>query len=65
MSSRFPCVFVIATVLTGILSACEQQPVQVFMPPDGDAAKGRQVFIEYGCHNCHSIPDVDFPERTS
>jgi cytochrome c2 len=53
-------------VLLGTLTACErEQPVEVFVPPSGDAAAGKQVFIKYQCYNCHTIPDIDFPERAT
>lgn len=45
------------------LAACQdEQPVQVFMPPEGDAVRGRQVFIDFMCHSCHTIPDVTLPD---
>lgn len=54
----------VALTLAGaaVLAACvDEQPVEVFMPPEGDAVRGRQVFIDFNCHTCHTIPDVELP----
>lgn len=47
-----------------MLSACssESQPVKGFVLPEGDIAQGKQVFIDYNCHGCHTIPDIEFPK---
>lgn len=47
------------------LGACSDQakPVQGFVLPPGDIEAGQQVFIAYRCFSCHSIPDVELPER--
>jgi cytochrome c len=42
------------------LSACQRETV---IPPeqqipDGDAERGRQAFVDYGCTACHVIPGV-------
>lgn len=46
------------------IPACtdEGRPVKGFVLPQGDIAQGEQVFVDFNCHGCHSIPDVDFPE---
>lgn len=51
-------------VLLLMLSACspESQPVKGFVLPEGDVAQGKQVFIDYNCHGCHTIPDIEFPK---
>lgn len=51
-------------ILLFMLSACDRdsQPVKGFVLPKGDIAQGKQVFIDYHCHGCHSIPDLEFPE---
>jgi len=55
-----------AAVILGTLAACDrEQPVEVFVPPYGDAESGKQVFIKYQCYNCHSIPDVELPESVA
>jgi mono/diheme cytochrome c family protein len=48
------------------LSACtgESKPVKGFVLPKGDMVRGEQVFVEYNCYHCHSIPGVEFPKRT-
>lgn len=45
------------------VSACSEEgrPVKGFVLPKGDVAQGEQVFIDFNCHVCHTIPDVDFP----
>ncbi len=55
-------VFLVLTVLG--VSACSQKdrPVRGFVLPQGDIAQGEQVFVDFGCHGCHSVPDVEFPD---
>jgi copper resistance protein D len=33
----------------------------MFAPPDGDAAKGREVFTRLECHTCHAVAGEKFP----
>jgi len=33
-----------------------------FSPPAGDAAAGRQAFVELGCHGCHAVQGESFPK---
>jgi len=57
-----------AIVLIGLgLSACDEKntPVRGFVLPPGDSAAGKQVFIDHGCYQCHTLPQVDLPERVS
>ena len=58
------CRSVFALFLVLILSACsgESKPVKGFVLPEGDIAQGEQVFIDYNCHSCHTIPGKKFPE---
>ncbi len=52
----------VMAVLAGLLAGCDrEQPVEVFLPPEGDALRGRQVFLEQGCQGCHTIPGVELP----
>jgi len=45
-----------------IASACTKEPpVRGFMMPDGDIAQGEQVFLDFNCHGCHTIPEMEFP----
>jgi len=48
-----------------LLGACteQQQPVRGFVLPPGDIEAGQQVFVAYRCYSCHTIPDVELPER--
>jgi len=47
------------------LTACDEQnmPVRGFVLPPGDSAAGKQVFIDHGCYQCHTLPNVDLPQR--
>ena len=53
----------LAALLLLLLSACsdDSKPVKGFVLPDGDIARGKQVFIDYNCHACHTIPGIEFP----
>jgi len=55
---------IFAAMLLLMLYACssESEPVKGFVLPKGDIATGKQVFIKYNCHACHTIPDMEFPE---
>ena len=46
------------------LTACsgEGRPVKGFVMPAGDVAQGEQVFVDFNCHACHTIPGLEFPE---
>jgi hypothetical protein len=46
------------------LSSCtgDAKPVKGFVLPEGDIAKGKQVFVDFKCHGCHTIPEMEFPE---
>lgn len=55
----------VALVLFSLcLTACtgEQKPVKGFVLPEGDIAKGEQLFVKFNCHQCHTIPGKTFPE---
>lgn len=46
------------------LAACQrEEPVKGFVLPAGNADRGMEVFVEFNCHHCHSIPDVVLPDR--
>lgn len=49
------------------LSACDEQnrPVRGFVLPPGDSDAGKQVFIDHGCYQCHTLLQVELPERAS
>ena len=54
-------IFIIAVSI--ILSACsgESKPVKGFVLPEGDVAQGQQVFLDFNCHGCHAIPELELP----
>lgn len=47
-----------------VLSACygDNKPVKGFVLPAGDVAQGEQVFVDFNCHACHTIPGIEFPD---
>ena len=53
-----------ALVALMALSACsgDGKPVKGFVLPKGDVPQGEQVFVDFNCHACHTIPGVEFPE---
>ena len=53
-----------AVVVLLALTACsgEDKPVKGFVMPAGDVAQGEQVFVDFNCHACHTIPGMEFPE---
>ncbi len=53
----------LAIVLMALPGCTENgKPVRGFVLPEGDVAQGEQVFVDFNCHSCHTIPDVEFPE---
>ena len=53
----------IAIILYALLACTENgKPVRGFVLPEGDLAQGEQVFIDFNCQSCHTIPGIDFPE---
>ncbi len=64
MNLKFSPTLALMPLLAATLAACQQeQPAQVYLPPSGDAERGKQAFVEYKCYNCHSIPGVELPQR--
>ena len=56
--------FITFAILASVaLFACSEEgrPVKGFVLPAGDSAQGEQVFVDFKCHGCHTIPDVEFP----
>lgn len=53
----------ITTIALLALSACsgDAKPVKGFVLPPGDIAQGEQVFVDFNCHGCHTIPEMTFP----
>jgi hypothetical protein len=54
----------LAMVTLLALAACtgDAKPVKGFVLPQGDIAQGEQVFVDFNCHGCHTIPNMEFPE---
>jgi len=36
----------------------------IFAPPEGDAARGREVFVRLGCYACHRVRRGKFPDSS-
>jgi len=55
---------VLAIITLLALAACtgDAKPVKGFVLPQGDIAQGEQVFVDFNCHGCHTIPGMEFPE---
>jgi len=55
---------VLSAIILLALSACSEEgrPVKGFVLPDGDIAQGEQVFVDFNCHGCHTIPGMEFPD---
>ena len=53
-----------AMVALMALTACsgDNKPVKGFVLPEGNIAQGEQVFVDFNCHACHTIPGKEFPE---
>ena len=53
----------LAAIALLALSACsgDHKPVKGFVLPEGDIDQGQQVFVDFNCHACHTIPGVEFP----
>ena len=51
--------------LTALLSACGKQDSALtadgFVLPDGDVERGKQVFLDLGCRQCHVVAGLDLP----
>jgi mono/diheme cytochrome c family protein len=50
------------TFLLSLGGCSEDHPVKGFVLPQGDAESGLQVFTDYKCFHCHSVPGREFPE---
>lgn len=56
-----------ALVVCLAVSACSPGPKSSrgFRLPDGDAAKGKQAFLDLKCNTCHQVAGVDLPAPTA
>ena len=50
------------TVLLLVTGCAQRNTGAEFVLPEGDADKGQELFVSYGCYNCHSVPNLDLPE---
>ncbi|MDT8321393.1 MAG: hypothetical protein RQ826_12785 [Xanthomonadales bacterium] len=53
----------LALLLLPALYACTGDPkaAKGFVLPEGDTTQGEQVFVDFNCQACHSIPGREFP----
>lgn len=49
---------VAALLAVATLAACGPGPGREFALPPGDAARGKETFVELGCNACHSVADI-------
>jgi cytochrome c1 len=49
-----------------LLAACgaQAEPPRDYEVPGGDADRGRQALVEYGCVACHTVPGVTRADAT-
>jgi len=61
---KFNHLLILASIALLALPGCGEngKPVRGFVLPQGDIAQGEQVFVDFKCHGCHTIPDLQFPE---
>ena len=54
----------IAGLMLFTLCSCSERATEVedFYLPQGNAAHGQQVFIDFKCYQCHTISNVDLPK---
>ena len=53
----------VVLLLGAALGGCDQGPAPVkgFVLPEGDIARGQEVFASVGCRYCHTVTDVELP----
>ena len=56
ISILFPLVLIATSACSG-----DAKPVKGFVLPEGDIPQGEQVFVDFNCHGCHTIPEMEFP----
>ena len=57
-----PSICLAAFVASCLLAGCTPDPKsgQGFSLPDGDAVRGKAVFVQLQCHACHTVSGVEF-----
>jgi sulfur-oxidizing protein SoxX len=57
----------LVTAIGAVTAACSHgrySSAAFHLPPDGDAARGKQAFMSLGCNSCHAVAGVDMPAPT-
>jgi hypothetical protein len=56
-------IWITSAILISVMAACTYGPdsPQGFSLPEGDAAKGEQVFMQYQCLSCHALKGYEDP----
>jgi len=47
----------------GWLQGCQLESMGLELP-EGNAASGKQVFVEHHCNDCHTVADVEYAESS-
>lgn len=58
---RFAAGLVAALAMAALVTGCSYSPLFAFPIDGGDAAAGRQAFLDHQCHRCHSVAGVNLP----
>ena len=45
-----------------VLAACQPPSSDTLVLPEGDVAKGSELFVEFRCNACHSVRGVELPD---
>lgn len=58
--------WIVAVLLCLLPAGCgaQAEPPTKIEVPDGDADRGRQQIVEYGCSACHTVPGVTRADAT-
>ena len=64
MPRLFPRYLLILIALLGVSCGDDARIARGFRLPDGDIDRGREAFLELGCHRCHTVAETKIPEGT-
>lgn len=66
---QLPRLQLVAIILVALCyGACSKAPPQTgkgFYLPPGNAERGKAAFVAMKCHECHTVPGVNLPERST
>jgi sulfur-oxidizing protein SoxX len=59
-------VLIIATLLSvGVACNSRRHAAGFRLPGDGNAERGQQTFVEFGCYSCHGVSGLNLPRPTA